>query len=68
MPGKLTIPDDVEPTEAVNRLRDATAHYQASAGPVMSHPFYGTLSKEEWDQVVCNHSAHHLSFVIPQDR
>ena len=66
MPGDLTTPDDVEPTEAVNRLRAATAHYQASPGPVMDHPFYGPLSKEEWDQVIRIHSAHHLSFAIPQ--
>ena len=66
MPGDLTTPKDVERTEAVNRLRDATAHYQASPGPVIDHPFYGPLSKEEWDRVVCIHSAHHLSFVIPE--
>ena len=65
MPGKLTAPADVEPTEAVNRLRDSIAYYQASPGPVMDHPFYGPLSKEEWDSVVRIHSAHHLSFAIP---
>ena len=52
--------------EQAEALRAALAHYAASpTGPVISHRVFGPLTRDEWDRLVCLHSAHHLSFIVP---
>ena len=52
--------------EEARGLRDAIAHYRASAtGPLAPHRVFGPLTKAEWDRLQCIHCAHHLSFAIP---
>jgi Protein of unknown function (DUF1569) len=68
MPG----PPAVMPTETrgereeAEGLRQAIAHYGASAGPVIPHRFFGPLTKAEWDRLQLIHVAHHLSFAVPR--
>ncbi|ODT98350.1 MAG: hypothetical protein ABS79_06030 [Planctomycetes bacterium SCN 63-9] len=73
IPEGLPAPEGVEPASVgdepteVEGLRQALTHYKASPGPVMTHRFFGPLTKAEWDRLQCMHCAHHLSFVIPED-
>ena len=61
LPGEAL--DDREEAEG---LRQAIAHYKASPGPVVPHVLFGSLTRSEWDQFHCIHTAHHLSFVVPK--
>ena len=64
---KLTPPPQVNLDEAVARLERAVERYRSYRGRLRSHPLFGDLSREKWDQLHCFHGAHHLSFVIPTD-
>lgn len=50
--------------EAVAYFRDSVEHYKAN-GPLEKHPFFGTASKADVDELNCRHAALHLSFVHP---
>jgi Protein of unknown function (DUF1569) len=71
LPEGIQGPPQVMPTETLGEreeaegLRQAIAHYKASAGPVIPHRFFGPLTKDEWDRLQLIHVAHHLSFAIP---
>ena len=64
-------PPEIMPTETrsdreeAEGLRQAIAHYKASAGPVIPHRIFGPLTKAEWDRLQLIHVAHHLSFAVP---
>lgn len=45
---------------AVDRLRDETTRAKS--------PLLGTLTREQWDQLHCNHAALHLSYLLPIER
>jgi hypothetical protein len=47
-------------------LRAAIGYYLAHTGPMAAHPFFGPLTRAEWDRLHEIHCAHHLSFVLPQ--
>lgn len=72
IPEGLPAPEILVPTgsyderEEAEGLRQAIAHYKASAGPVIPHRFFGPLTREEWDRLQCVHCAHHLSFAVPK--
>jgi hypothetical protein len=55
--------DDRAEAEA---LRASIAHYRAHPEPRAPHPFFGQLTGDEWDRVHLIHSAHHLSFAVPE--
>jgi hypothetical protein len=55
-------PDDRAEAEA---LRAALAHYGGQSGSFPEHPFFGPLTRAEWDRLHCIHCAHHLSFLLP---
>jgi hypothetical protein len=57
--------EGLDEREEAEGLRRAIAHYEASPGPVIPHPLFGFLTREEWDRVHCIHCAHHLSFAVP---
>jgi hypothetical protein len=46
-------------------LRAALRFYAAHTGPMVEHPFFERLSRDEWTRLHCIHCAHHLSFVHP---
>lgn len=46
-------------------LRAALNYYAGVTTPLASHPFFGAMTREEWDRFHCIHCAHHLSFVLP---
>lgn len=72
LPEGLPAPEVIVPTgpfderEEAEGLRQAIAHYKASAGPVIPHRFFGPLTRAEWDRLQCVHCAHHLSFAVPK--
>ncbi len=66
MPARLATPEAVDAAEGANRLSEALAYYQSSPGPVIDHPLFGPLTKDEWDQYTRLHCAHHLSFAVPK--
>ena len=65
LPAMLAPPDAVDAAEGARRLGRVLARFQESPPPQAPHRLFGSLSKAEWDRVVCIHSAHHLSFVHP---
>jgi hypothetical protein len=74
IPEGLPGPAEVMPSETLGEheeaegLRQAIAHYKASAGPVIAHRLFGPLSKAEWDRLQLIHVAHHLSFALPVEK
>ncbi|APW62399.1 DUF1569 domain-containing protein [Paludisphaera borealis] len=71
IPEGLPGPPEIMPLETLDAreeaegLRQAIAHYRASAGPVIPHRLFGPLTKAEWDRLQLIHLAHHLSFAVP---
>ena len=43
-------------------LREALEYYAAATGPMADHPFFGPMSRADWDRLHLIHIAHHLSF------
>ena len=62
---KLVPPADADVAAQLEELREAIERWAAAEGPFPDHPFIGALSKDEWTQFHCVHSAHHLSFAVP---
>jgi hypothetical protein len=50
---------------ALQHLRDSMEYYK-SYGPLEKHPFFGSISREQDEQLNCRHAALHLSFVHPK--
>jgi len=61
---RLTPPADVVLDETVAELVCAVERYKQFIGPMHFHPFFGNLSRAEWDLLHLVHSAHHLSFAV----
>ncbi|QDU79397.1 hypothetical protein Pla110_11050 [Polystyrenella longa] len=53
---------------AVMEFRVAVEKFQAYSGPIQPSPLFGDLDRETWKQVHLLHVAHHLSFLIPQEK
>ncbi len=52
---------------AIDRFRsDVTSFEQLSTRP-FPHPFFGQLSKSNWNDLALIHAAHHLSFLAPKE-
>ena len=51
---------------AVDKFRADLAAFQAMATTPFPHPFFGPLTKQQWNELALIHSAHHLSFLIPR--
>jgi hypothetical protein len=52
---------------AVNQLRREISEFQALATTPHPHPFFGPMTKQQWNDLVLIHAAHHLSFLVPKD-
>ncbi len=59
---------DPDPDEAISDLSRAIDRYLSHRGPLRAHPLFGRMRREVWDRVHRVHCAHHLSFVIPEQR
>ena len=46
-------------------LRGAIKLFSAHPGPFAEHPFFGTMTRDQWDHLHRIHCAHHLSFAQP---
>jgi hypothetical protein len=62
---RLNPPESAPLDESVARLAAALDRYRSHDGSMGIHPFFGRLSRAEWDRLHVIHSAHHLSFAIP---
>ena len=54
--------DDRAEAEA---LRASLQLFGKTPGPLAPHPFFGSLTRDEWVRLHCIHCAHHLSFAVP---
>ncbi len=63
-------PASVDDAAGVQRLSAAVKEFRAArdGGKLGSHPFFGPLNAQEWEQFHTIHSAHHLSFLIPKQK
>lgn len=52
---------------AMKQLRSAIARFRKHSGPVAEHPFFGTLTKEDFTTLHAYHASLHLSFAHPDD-
>ncbi|HXY35740.1 MAG TPA: DUF1569 domain-containing protein [Planctomycetaceae bacterium] len=52
---------------AVEQFRSEASAFQEMTSPPFPHPFFGPLTKQQWNDLVLIHAAHHLSFLIPRD-
>lgn len=48
--------------EALAHLKESVEYYKSN-GPMPKHPMFGTLSRQQNDELNCCHGALHLSFV-----
>jgi Protein of unknown function (DUF1569) len=61
----LNPPPDVPLADAVDRLEREIDRYERFTGIPHFHPFFGHLTRDEWDRLHCIHCAHHLSLMMP---
>jgi len=67
----IKLPESVLPRPGLDAraeaegLRAALDYYAAAAGPMADHPFFGRMSRADWDRLHLIHIAHHLSFARP---
>ncbi len=52
---------------ALNQFRSEAAAFQQHSTALHPHPFFGPLTKKQWEDLVLIHAGHHLSFLIPRD-
>ena len=52
---------------AVERLQSDIAAFQRMTTAPFPHPFFGTMTKQQWNDLALIHAAHHLSFLVPRD-
>lgn len=58
-------PSDDE-SAAVARFRADVAAFEAMSGTPFPHPFFGPLTKSQWNDLALIHASHHLSFLNPR--
>jgi len=51
---------------AVDQFRAQVSAFQGMTSTPFPHPFFGPLTKQQWNDLVLVHAAHHLSFLIPR--
>ncbi len=64
MAQQVVAPESTTTEEAVAALRTAVARLQGESKRE-PHPAFGSLTREEWDQLHLRHSEMHLSFLVP---
>ncbi len=51
---------------AVDQFRSEISAFQDTTTEPFPHPFFGALTKQQWNDLVLIHAAHHLSFLVPR--
>ncbi len=59
------IPSEGDAAEGVAELERAVERLNRVADR-KPHPFFGPLTRDEWDQITFRHAAMHLSFIVPE--
>ena len=63
---KVTVPGPTSTEEGLAALRSAIARLETE--PKRAHsPFLGAMTNDEWNRLHLNHSALHMSFLVPKD-
>lgn len=55
---------EIDPSEAYAHLKESIDRYNMK-DPLPKHPLFGTMNREQCDQLQCRHFELHLSFVHP---
>ena len=66
-PANLVPNESCDCADAVTRLNAALARAADFRGPLSRHPIFGRATVEQWQDAMMIHSAHHLSFLIPNE-
>ena len=51
---------------AVEQFRSTVSSFEQMTTTPFPHPFFGALTKPQWNDLSLIHAAHHLSFLIPR--
>jgi hypothetical protein len=51
---------------AINQFRAEVAAFEGITSKTFPHPFFGPLTKQQWNELGLIHAAHHLSFLVPR--
>jgi len=51
---------------AIDQFRSEILAFQAMTTTPFPHPFFGAMTKQQWNDLALVHAAHHLSFLIPK--
>ena len=62
----LTPGTELDDRAEAEALRGAIRYYEAFTDSLPEHPFFGPLSRQNWDRLHRIHCAHHLSFLRSQ--
>jgi hypothetical protein len=62
---EAVVPGATTTEEGLAELRAAVARLEREPRRAKS-PVFGTISKEEWDQIHLKHASLHMSFLVPQ--
>lgn len=54
-------------SEAIERFRADVQAFEALTTTPCPHPFFGSLSKQQWNDLALIHAAHHLGFLRPDE-
>lgn len=65
VPARYLPPAGLDDRAEAEALRASLGRSLAHDGPVAPHPFFGPLTRAQWDHVHRIHCAHHLSFLTP---
>jgi hypothetical protein len=63
---KITVPGPTCTEEGMTALRSAIGRLESESNRARS-PCLGAMTKDAWNRLHLNHSALHMSFLVPQD-
>jgi hypothetical protein len=61
---KVLVPDPISDADGIAELRAALARFE-SEPKIHPHPFFGGLTRDEWNTFTLRHAEMHLSFLVP---
>jgi hypothetical protein len=59
---KELLPDNTDPQQALQHLRQAVEHMKNHTGDI-AHPFFGPMNRQEFIGMTCRHAEMHMSFI-----
>jgi hypothetical protein len=51
---------------AIEKLRGEITDFEQLSTEPCPHPFFGPMTRQQWQDLVLIHAAHHLSFLVPR--